>query len=359
MLNTSPATTLPTRRRGGQPANTNALVHGLRSIHHPQPVLALLPVMPLDSVLPLPFVIRQNRLLVKELEQTLLLFVPRMFSTATSGEMLAWFRPIIKLIRLKQRVVKAIHVMECPARTLQFLSRNTYRYAYLEFLNYGIREYPIAPPPDFAAFCAGSSSTPHAFRHNSILPVSGRNLFVRKIFKKSAQITRDSSQKPVHSPFLTDQQWLRFSASYQELRARLDLHRKYKRGKRNLPDRLLFEAVFIKLAFNITWKTLPGLFALIHPNIDSFPLHRCKLFYREMFWSGFLQSVYRQLHRHFKEYSGTSYQELVDQGCFHIDDRSITLAPGRPLTWQNFTALLLLQRAYHNYRVREREMQKR
>ncbi len=61
--------------------------------------------------------------------------------------------------------------------------------------------------------------------------------------------------------------------------------------------------------------------------------------------------MYKHLYSHFSLYSGTSLADLVKQGCFQANDKSVFLAPGVPLTWQTFTALLLLQRGYHNFRA--------
>ncbi len=52
-------------------------------------------------------------------------------------------------------------------------------------------------------------------------------------------------------------------------------------------------------------------------------------------------------------------KSLLKAGSFQAVSRWMTsavfLAPGQPLTWQNFTSLLLLQRAWHNFRVIQRE----
>ncbi len=116
------------------------------------------------------------------------------------------------------------------------------------------------------------------------------------------------------------------------------------------------EAILIKHAYGIPWKELSRHIRALHPNLDSFPRWRCQSFYRELYNSGFLRSVYKQLHWHFLEYGGTSLEELVSQHRFLIGKRFIFLDRAQPLTWQNFTALLLLQRAYHNYRAKRREL---
>ncbi len=130
--------------------------------------------------------------------------------------------------------------------------------------------------------------------------------------------------------------------------------RKYKRNKLGFPLRVLVEAILVKLAFKLPWKDLPGFIKIIHPNLPSFPWRKCQSLYSALYNSGFLQGMYKQLYSHFSRYSGTSLEKLVKQGCFQANNKSIFLVPGVPLTWQNFTALLLLQRGYHNYRAKNR-----
>ena len=201
MLTSTPSTTTLLRKRGGQPGNSNALVHGFRSVQHPHPGLALVSPRPLDSrSLVTDFIVQHNLRLLDEVDHVLVMLVPRMFSASSSHEMLSWFRPILKLIRVKQRLMRSTFLLENPEHTLHFLARNAFGLAYLEFLERGLREFPIAPPADFEDFCADPSSTTYAFRNNSIIPPSGQRVFVWQVFNKSAQIAL--SRGDIKSPHL-------------------------------------------------------------------------------------------------------------------------------------------------------------
>jgi hypothetical protein len=68
-----------------------------------------------------------------------------------------------------------------------------------------------------------------------------------------------------------------------------------------------------------------------------------------------MQGIYEALSAHLAVHGGTTPEQMVSQGAFVVARDRIALAPGWPLTWQTFTALLLLQRAFHNQRSLSRE----
>ncbi len=94
------------------------------------------------------------------------------------------------------------------------------------------------------------------------------------------------------------------------------------------PPRLLFEAIFIKFAFNFPWEELPRLFHDIHPDLPPLSRWKCSSFYSELYNSGFLQGVYRQLYLHLRQYGGTPLEEKILSGCFQLDDSAVFLASG-------------------------------
>jgi hypothetical protein len=127
--------------------------------------------------------------------------------------------------------------------------------------------------------------------------------------------------------------------------------------------RLLMQGIFLKLAFGIPWNDLPDLFRQMLPQSAPFPLRAARDLYRQLYLSGRMTAIYRRLAWHLRVHGGTTAAELVESGAFFLDGprtrpelgRRIRLAPETELTWQTFTALLLLQRAFHNYRVFVRE----
>jgi hypothetical protein len=353
-------TLTPVKRKPGAPrGNTNALKHGFRSALQPQAAIILAAsVKPHAGRMlfldPLQFT-RSNLRLLDSIDQVLITLAPRLLSAKTFKERRVFFTPIVKLIHAKLKVIKLICLWDNPLQVLRDLAHQNPFFVQWEFNERGLREYPIIPPPCFDKFCSEPFLTPNQFRNNTVLPQPGAGLIVCNFFLKSTRFSRAPSKNPVPSPFLTDQQWLLISGSLSSLLDELDSSRRYKRNKLGFPARLLMEAVLIKHAYGIPWKELSRCIRALHRNLGSFPLRKCQIFYRELYNSGFLRSVYKQLHWHFLEYGGTSLEELVSQHHFVIGKRFIFLDHAQPLTWQNFTALLLLQRAYHNFRARQRE----
>jgi hypothetical protein len=359
----SPATTtLPIRKPGAPRGNTNALKHGMYASVKTHPARAS-QLSEIPSLHPAHLYHTYLRLL-DEHDQLLGLLVPRMLTAKTFKDRLIWFRPVHKLIRGKGKLMKAILFQENPKRTLYVLARDSSWLVDQEFNERGIREYPVFLPLDFDNFCSDPSSTHYRFHDNTLLPDPKFGIIVPNIFLKSRRITLGTCAKRVAelassqhrllqrheslelpSPFLTDHQWFRIEHSFNSYQKELTSSRKYKPSRHEFPARLLMEAVLIKLAYNLPWKELPRVFCAIHSEFPSFPRWKCQSFYRDLYNSGFLRAVYKQLRWHFDEYGEATLEKLVKKGCFQIKGKAVSLAPNQPLTWQNVTALLLLQRA--------------
>jgi hypothetical protein len=343
---------------GAPRGNSNAVKHGLYAAIDPHPHAAPLQSdrgalvsgqLSVSKHLDSRAFFLQNLRMLDQIDGIVFTLVPRMFAAPSQEAKLVWLRPILKLIRAKQKVMRAMFLGSYHDRVLFTLSRDSIRLAYQEFADRGLREFPITLPSDFNQFCADPSSTSYTFSDNTVIPPSAPDLFVLNFFKKSR---RYDISVLIPSPFLTDQQWLRIENSFLLFQEKMDSTRRRKRKKKDFPARLLFEAMFIKLAYGLPWKKLPRIIKTIHPDILSFPRWKCQSLYRDLYNSGFLQSVYKQLYSHLHDFGGTSIKKLVSQGCFQISNKSVFLAPGQPLPWQNFTALLLLQSAYSNYRAK-------
>ncbi len=219
-------TLTPLKRKPGAPVgNRNSYKHGFYSKQKTPAVLALdsvraaLPGMP--SIDPRYFV-RENLLLIEKINSVLAVIAPKMLLADTYKDTLTWFRPVLKLVRAKQQVIRSILLLENPRRTLLALSRKLLYYTLWEFRDRGLREYPITPPPDFEQFCSDPSSTSHTFQNNAIFPPRGAKGIDPRIFFESRRSNLSHLPLMIPSPFLTDQQWLRIENSFHEFREKMD-----------------------------------------------------------------------------------------------------------------------------------------
>jgi transposase len=144
---------------------------------------------------------------------------------------------------------------------------------------------------------------------------------------------------------LTDAQWLLLQETFLSLHVELDSSRKYRRRKPWPADRLLFEGILWKLASGLHWQDLP----------EDYPVRLCQDLYSALYRTGHLQAIYKQLHWHLNVYGEATLDELVERGCFVITGNRVQLSPSEDLTWEKYTALFLLQQAYHARRAIQRE----
>jgi len=147
------------------------------------------------------------------------------------------------------------------------------------------------------------------------------------------------------SPHLTDAQWLLLQETFLNLHVDLDSSRKYRRRKPLPPDRLLFEGILWKLAGGLRWQDLRG----------KYPVRACQDLYRALCRLGYMQSILEQIHWHLNVYGGATLDELVKRGCFEISGPRVLLSQSEDLTWEKYTALLLLQQGFHVRRAIQRE----
>jgi hypothetical protein len=147
------------------------------------------------------------------------------------------------------------------------------------------------------------------------------------------------------SHHLTGAQWLLLQESFDTLHDELDSSRKYRRRKPLPADRFLLEGILWKLASGLRWRDLqPG-----------FPVRACQELYSLLCRTGFMQAIFKQLHWHLNVYGESTLEELVDRGCFEISGNRVLLSPSEELTWEKYTALVLLQQAFHARRAIQRE----
>ncbi|MFH1186071.1 MAG: hypothetical protein V1755_13695, partial [Chloroflexota bacterium] len=76
-------------------------------------------------------------------------------------------------------------------------------------------------------------------------------------------------------------------------------------------------------------------------------------YYRRLFLSGRLLTIYCRLYTDFLQHSGFDLPALVKRGAFLIVNHKVTLRSGLSETWYLRTALLFFQLAYQVYRRME------
>ena len=108
----------------------------------------------------------------------------------------------------------------------------------------------------------------------------------------------------------------------------------------------MLDAVFWKTAHHARWQDLPVGYPSMFP---------CRRYYRRIFRSGRLLTIYRALYGDFCTRGGCDLTALVKSHCFEINENKVALCPGVPETWQMRTALLFMQLAYQNLRHLRRE----
>jgi transposase len=120
----------------------------------------------------------------------------------------------------------------------------------------------------------------------------------------------------------------------------MDNFRKYRRRKPLSSDRSLLEGVLWKLANGLRWRDLAG----------KYPVRRCQELYGALVRSGRMQAIYNRLWEHLDVNGASTLAALVAHRTFVVSGNSILLAPSEQLTWEKYTALLLLYRGNHTRR---------
>ena len=117
-----------------------------------------------------------------------------------------------------------------------------------------------------------------------------------------------------------------------------------RRGRPPADPRELLGAIFWKFAHAARWQDLPA---------GCPPMLTCRRYYRRLFLSGRLFTIYRRLYTDFLQHSGFDLPALVNKGAFSIVNHKVTIRSGLPENWYLRTALLFLQLAYQIFRRME------
>ena len=150
-------------------------------------------------------------------------------------------------------------------------------------------------------------------------------------------ISRPFLEKPFR-PYIPDRQW----AVIEPLIPPRE--KATRRGRPPADPRELLGAIFWKFAHAARWQDLPA---------GSPSMLTCRRYYRRLFLSGRLFTIYRRLYKDFLQHSGFDLPALVKRGAFLIVNHKVTIRSGLSENWYLRTALLFLQLAYQVYRRME------
>jgi len=358
MLTTLPLTapsTLPPRRRGGQPSNRNALKHGLYAAKNHLPLPAHLnsiksskPGLNLD-----PAVIDQA---IRSTQSKLRDYFLAWSKPESPEALLAWNHPVEKAIRTIEKLSLASSHCRYALRHLQLAASRP-----LDLLRWGFARAGIVRDAD--SWQNPPSNIVSTERSDQ--KERGRSAFIHQsalegIERSDCKERRQSAFDSQTSFFLTAEQWALIapiipsmttnqrgrpsrSCSIPETKWRglpAGIGHPGARRLRGRPEadpRRLLDAIFWKFAHHARWSDLPPW---------APPMLTCRRYYRRHFLSGRLFTLYKALYRDFVARDGTSLLTLVQQGCFTSTGREILLAEGVPETWQMRTALLFLQQSW-------------
>ncbi len=330
-----PLPPLSPRRRGGQPSNRNALKHGLHARKN------LTPFTPLSNAI----MISQPALAINpaifshailELQQQVALLFQASRKANDLRSFLAWHKPLIRGITLIERLKKALLRCWQPQLHLQFVATHA-----LDLIRYDFRS-------------SGITRDANSFRGK--IKLSDLN---------SLPIQQDLFPYSPNSPhsFLTPCQWQvlepllpppdhtlssLISLSSPNVSSHFGIDRG--RGRPPADPHALLDAIFWRFAHHARWQDLPS---------GSPPMLTCRRYYRRLFLSGRLLTLYSALYQDFLTRAKVDLSALVDQGCFTIVGNALTLRPGHEETWQLRTVLLFMQQGYQVSRriLRERARQ--
>ena len=305
-------TALPGRRRGGQPGNSNAFRHGFYSSTAPQPGSAFFRTSPkAQEAFLLPATIKRGWITALKyiLDENRLRLLDIGFITAgrlSFEKRTSCLRAAARVAGSIEKATLALHELGGRQEHLRSLARRMPLLLNRGFERHGITARPIFVPLELGNLHANLGWEPHR---------------------------------------LTAVQWLLLQETFDTLHVELDSSRKYRRRKPLPSDRILLEGILWKLAGGLRWQDLRG----------KYPVRLCQELYSVLCRTGSMQAIFNHLHWHLNVYGEASLAELVERGCFEISGNRVLLSPSEELTWEKYTALVLLQQACHARRSIRRE----
>jgi len=295
------------RRRGAPPLNRNALKHDSYAVKHQTPFtgipLSLIPCQQIQDQFQ--DVINQA---IPELQEKIVLVLQLSRKNRDFRSSLSWLRLGTILINTLLRLRMARYKLQQPPYDLHFVAQRA-----LALIRYDFRSQGITRDAD---------------------------LFLKK--RVLSDFNSLSSREPQtsipvdsHDHFLTPRQW----ALLEPLLPPLD--HIGPRGRPPADPHAMLDAIFWKFAHQARWQDLPP---------GSPPMLTCRRYYRRLFLSGRLATLYSALYKDLRFRGMTDLTAFVSQGCFEISGHRLTFRPKLDETWQLRTALLFLQQGYQVFR---------
>jgi hypothetical protein len=337
------------RKRGAQPSNRNALKHGLYSARPPTPISAHLQACSIARLAFTPDPAVFDRL-IHQTQQKLLDYLQSRPESENPRQYLAWQRPICRSVKLIEKLTLASARSRRRSQELAAAASHP-----LELIRWGFVHAGI---------------TRDAYN----LPTCARD-----------HVSTSVDARP--STFLTDEQWAVIEPLLPQAEI-TNLRSKIHPGRPETNPRRLLDAIFWKLAHHARWQdiptSLPSLispapvlsgqnlgrgrgWAGLSPEVASGDLRACRRhaspapltcrrYYRRLFLSGRLYTLYKALYHHLLAHLDLDLPSLIHQGLLFTDGRQVLCLSPKPDTWQTRTLRLFLQLAYQNLRCLLKEM---
>jgi len=309
-----PGSPILRRRRGGQPSNRNALIHGLYAAKNQTPLTSVS-----TSIANYRQMLAQSPGSVLELFQEIQASMDLIPQLMKKFENTPLFLPLAKqmlqLVKISASIKTAWFWHQQPLRDLQFVAQFA-----LALIRYNYHDYGITRDAD---------SFRLVFEKSDLNSLTFRE-----------PICPNLSDPPY--PFITPRQW----DVIEPLLPPSD-HAGCC-GRPPADPRELLDAVFWKFAHHARWQDLPTGYP---------PILTCRRYYRRLFLSGRLGTIHRALYKNLLTRGKADLTAFVKQGCFTITENKVTLRAGLDETWQMRTALLFMQQGYQVLRRLRREQE--
>ena len=318
------------RRRGGQPANRNAFKHGLYSAKPSTPPMGFSP-SPGSSLRFPPSLQSGLHQALPGLQQKYILALRLIRDSNDSSSILMWARLLLRLATDLQRIQVVLDHLEQPLLELRFVAGHSLALIRLDMRSQGITRDAdsFLEKRENSDFYSRSFSESHKPSQGAPF---GSHSFLKNRVKGDFNSLSGSADL-----FLTPRQW----AVLEPLLPPLD--HAGRRGRPPADPRKLLAAIFWKAAHHARWQDLPEVFP---------PMLTCRRYYRRLFLSGRLATLYAALYHDLRSRGNTDLAGLVEQGCFEISRHRLAFRPALAETWQLRTALLFLQQGYQVFRLR-------
>ena len=309
-----PGSPILRRRRGGQPSNRNALIHGLYATKNQTPLTSVS-----TSIANSRQMLANNPgevIQVFQGIQEIINSVSRLVEKNKDTPLyLPLLKQLIRAVKISGMIKVAWFLHQESEHDLQFVAEYG-----LALIRYNFRDYGISRDADsFHVVFEKSDLNSLTFRE-PLCPTLSDPLY----------------------PFITPRQW----DIIEPLIPPSDHAGRC--GRPPADPRELLDAVFWKFAHHARWQDLPTGYP---------PILTCRPYYRRLFLSGRLATIYRALYKDLLTRGKAELPALVTQGFFSLDENKVALRPDLFETWQMRTALLFMQQGYQVFRRPRREQE--